>query len=363
MSKLKRIQISRNKLTGSLPTTLGRLTDLEILSAASNQLSGSMPTQLGRLTNLFFLSLDSNNLTGTLPSELGDLVVLDFLSVQSNGLVGQIPEELSQLNELSTFWISGNDFVGAVPSGICSKTTGAVGLDISVDCEEVACSCCIDCATDSAKVQDQDDATAVPTTENVTFSISDTPVASNNITDDSTTANQTGVPGSGNVANDAQNTNSSLPYPIDVNNETPDPPNFSCYDIQVGFDCYETDWAIDFETGSCNPRNYNLVAVYPSPNTTGDSGTSSLQTSSSLGSLVSMSESLFWATSCELQACDGVVSGGTAYYRNQFPDQTATSMEWPLPSGQYVLRIILSDEFGNATVLAESAAFVVADQC
>ena len=46
------MDLSLNKLTGTLPTTIGQLTRLQNLAIAFNALSGSIPTEVGLLTSL-----------------------------------------------------------------------------------------------------------------------------------------------------------------------------------------------------------------------------------------------------------------------------------------------------------------------
>ena len=94
---MRYLSLGGNQLTGSIPTELGALTNLESLSLGSNPLTGTIPRELGALTNLRSLSLSRSGLTGTIPAELGALTNLRQLWLYSNHLTGNIPDEFGQL--------------------------------------------------------------------------------------------------------------------------------------------------------------------------------------------------------------------------------------------------------------------------
>ena len=52
-----RLDLSNNGLTGSLPSEIGRLTQLSVLMLSDNGLTGSLPSEIGRLTQLSYLAL------------------------------------------------------------------------------------------------------------------------------------------------------------------------------------------------------------------------------------------------------------------------------------------------------------------
>ena len=84
-------------LTGPIPTSVTRLTELVTLRLGTNRLFGPIPPRLGRLSHLESLAVDNNLLTGALPRQLGDLRNLEYLSVFRNaGLNGALPRELMQ---------------------------------------------------------------------------------------------------------------------------------------------------------------------------------------------------------------------------------------------------------------------------
>ena len=104
-----------NQLSGSIPSELGNLVNLQSLSLGFNQLSGNIPPDLGNLTNLQHLALNTNQLNGSIPSELGNLANLQFLSVAANQLSGSIPPELGNLTNLRELRLNINQLSGSSP--------------------------------------------------------------------------------------------------------------------------------------------------------------------------------------------------------------------------------------------------------
>ena len=72
------LDITHTALTGTIPSELGSLTNLEALYLRGNQLSGDIPVELADLANLWSLELNSNRLTGEIPVELGNLTNLSW---------------------------------------------------------------------------------------------------------------------------------------------------------------------------------------------------------------------------------------------------------------------------------------------
>src|SRR4051812_13246054 len=58
---ITQIALPTNNLIGSLPSSIGTLTKLKVLSLGSNQLSGTIPNEIGNLTSLQTLLLGVNN--------------------------------------------------------------------------------------------------------------------------------------------------------------------------------------------------------------------------------------------------------------------------------------------------------------
>ena len=122
LTNLEELWLYGNQLTGSIPSSLGSLTNLRLLVLWENQLTGSIPSSLGSLTNLEELGLADNQLTGSIPSSLGSLTNLQHLSLYRNQLTGSIPSSLGSLTNLQHLNPSGNQLTGSIPSSLGSLT-------------------------------------------------------------------------------------------------------------------------------------------------------------------------------------------------------------------------------------------------
>ena len=116
LTNLKRLGLSVNHLTGSIPSQLGQLTNLEQLYLAGNSLTGNIPSQLGQLTNLKRLAFWGNSLTGNIPSQLGQLTNLTWLNLSENQLTGSIPSQLGNLTNLTLLSLYYNQLTGTIPT-------------------------------------------------------------------------------------------------------------------------------------------------------------------------------------------------------------------------------------------------------
>ena len=115
LSNLQQLYLDWNELTGPIPPELGGLTELEELDFQGNNLSGPIPPELGNLANLWWLALRINALTGSIPPELGGLANLRSLDLQQNDLSGPIPPELGDLANLRSLSLGWNQLTGPMP--------------------------------------------------------------------------------------------------------------------------------------------------------------------------------------------------------------------------------------------------------
>jgi hypothetical protein len=114
-SRVIRIELTDNNLTGSIPAALASLVDLEYLALDLNHIGGSIPAELRYLNKLQTLILSSNQLTGQIPIELGNLISLRTLLLSNNQLSGPLPGELENLVNLVSLYADNNQLTGSIP--------------------------------------------------------------------------------------------------------------------------------------------------------------------------------------------------------------------------------------------------------
>ena len=178
-TRLHQLNLNNNRLSGAIPTELGRHTWLEDLKLNGNPLLGvplprwnrtierfnytvdtvtgqvvspegedgasnstevralevpvfrrvpgfsgltGLPTELGRLTRLRVLQVTDTNLQAALPSELGQLSNLIFLHVTASHTTGFLPTELGSLPRLQYLRLAQNQISGTIPIQLGNAT-------------------------------------------------------------------------------------------------------------------------------------------------------------------------------------------------------------------------------------------------
>lgn len=129
------IALGNNNLTGSLPTELGNLSNLEWLNFNDNRIGGTIPVSLGNLSKLELFSLTSNLIEGTIPASLANLSKLTSLLVGINYLTGLIPYEIGNLTGLRELGLGNNNLSGEIPSSFTNLgKTPSFDLNIGFNC-------------------------------------------------------------------------------------------------------------------------------------------------------------------------------------------------------------------------------------
>ncbi|MFM2381932.1 MAG: hypothetical protein RLZZ76_699 [Candidatus Parcubacteria bacterium] len=87
------LNLSNNKIDGSLQGEIRFLSGLRVLNLSNNAFTG-VPAEVGQLKNLEVLNLSNNKLTG-LPQELGNLSKLKVLDLRGNTISEQDLESIT----------------------------------------------------------------------------------------------------------------------------------------------------------------------------------------------------------------------------------------------------------------------------
>ena len=120
--------MSHNFLIGTLPFEVGNLKNLAELDLSKNRLSGKIPTTLETCLSLQYLYLEGNSFEGVFPLSLSMLRGLEEIDLSQNNFSGNIPEFLSKFLSLKHLNISYNDFEGEVPSEGIFANASAISI-------------------------------------------------------------------------------------------------------------------------------------------------------------------------------------------------------------------------------------------
>ncbi|KAK7391379.1 hypothetical protein VNO78_19795 [Psophocarpus tetragonolobus] len=88
---LVNMDLSSNKLMGSIPDDLTSLSGLIGLNLSHNHLSGKIPSNIQKMKSLESLDFSNNNLSGTIPTNMSIMDSLGFLNLSYNNISGPIP--------------------------------------------------------------------------------------------------------------------------------------------------------------------------------------------------------------------------------------------------------------------------------
>lgn len=99
------LTLDNNNLNGTLPSSLGNISTLSGLVIPNNpQLTGSIPESIGKMTNLVYINLSRNNFTGNLPDSIGyNTELISLLLFWNPNLQGEIPQSMENLVKLENF--------------------------------------------------------------------------------------------------------------------------------------------------------------------------------------------------------------------------------------------------------------------
>ncbi|PRQ49072.1 putative protein kinase RLK-Pelle-LRR-Xb-1 family [Rosa chinensis] len=120
------LDMSHNRLSGSIPKEIGSMYYLYILNLGHNNISGAIPLELGKLKDLNILDLSSNSLDGSIPQSLVSLSMLMEIDLSNNHLSGMIPDS-GQFETFPAYRFMNNSGLCGYPLNSCGAASGANG--------------------------------------------------------------------------------------------------------------------------------------------------------------------------------------------------------------------------------------------
>ncbi|CAN1789736.1 Probable inactive receptor kinase At2g26730 [Linum perenne] len=122
------LRLSGADLVGPIPTnTLGKLSQLRVLSIRSNRLPAEIPPDFSNLTLLRSLYLQNNAFSGGFPASVTRLTRLAHLDLSSNSFKGPIPFSVNNWTQLTGLFLENNRFSGPLPR----ISSNLVGFNVS----------------------------------------------------------------------------------------------------------------------------------------------------------------------------------------------------------------------------------------
>ncbi|XP_049407394.1 receptor-like protein Cf-9 [Solanum stenotomum] len=121
LTQLQFLDFSSNSLTGSIPSNVSGMQNVQSLRLSSNHLNGTIPSWIFSLPSLEWLELSDNHFSGNIQEFKSK--TLDRVSLEQNQLQGPIPKSLLNQRDLYSLVLSHNNLSGQIASTICNLNT------------------------------------------------------------------------------------------------------------------------------------------------------------------------------------------------------------------------------------------------
>ncbi|KAM3281302.1 hypothetical protein P3S67_028323 [Capsicum chacoense] len=115
LSNLFKLTLTGNKLTGKIPGCIENQSMLQLLPLSSNKLSSEFPLSILKMSGLLYLDVSQNFIEGEVPSDVGELNVIVELDLSGNHFSGKVPSRLGELQNQQFLDLSNNSFFGQIP--------------------------------------------------------------------------------------------------------------------------------------------------------------------------------------------------------------------------------------------------------
>lgn len=117
LTKLVKLSMSNNSITGKIPDNIADFKSLEYLDVSGNLFSSPLPAGIGKLGSLRNLSLAGNNFSGSIPDSISGLSSIQSLDLSGNSFSGPLPASLARISDLVYLNLSLNGFTKGIPKG------------------------------------------------------------------------------------------------------------------------------------------------------------------------------------------------------------------------------------------------------
>jgi Leucine-rich repeat (LRR) protein len=115
---IRALSLETHNLVGFVPSSLGTLSQLEILDLSYNSITGSLPGELGGMMSLIWFDLVFNFVSQQLPSEIAKLNALEGFYMSYNAVHGTIPSEIGNMTQLFGLYLEGNYLESSIPTEV-----------------------------------------------------------------------------------------------------------------------------------------------------------------------------------------------------------------------------------------------------
>jgi hypothetical protein len=124
------LDLSLNRLSGSLPSQWLVLTNLQHINLDRNRLIGSVPFQWATMSRLQLLTIANNSVEGTLPVSWQSMMKAKQLIFTGNKLTGSIPRQWGRMApNLIKLGLSGNpNMIGCIPQKLFEQSMLGIGV-------------------------------------------------------------------------------------------------------------------------------------------------------------------------------------------------------------------------------------------
>ncbi|KAG0521515.1 hypothetical protein BDA96_08G167400 [Sorghum bicolor] len=86
------------------------------IDLSANMLSGEIPWEIGNLSHVKSLNLSHNLFSGQIPATIANMSAVESLDLSHNKLNGQIPWQMTQMSSLEVFSVAYNNLSGCIPN-------------------------------------------------------------------------------------------------------------------------------------------------------------------------------------------------------------------------------------------------------